>query len=242
MSDSPVTVETKSDESKTVVELKSDSESKSGSELKHPVIGLTLAYINAYENLMNTSKKEINGPMETLDMLSSLIGSIERFVLGIKHEDHKTAESKLFPNGYKHLSNELETFSQEQLMWLLNQMQMNGAEIDPELEEEEMKDESKIAEWFRGFLKNKMICRHCKDLGHQYTGCPLLNVMPCALCGNSDHYGTECNSSKAKLMKNKGRPLNVRGRGGRGRGVVRGRGGKYRSPHRDNSDDNESEE
>jgi hypothetical protein len=101
MSDSPVNdVETKSDESKTVVES------------KHPVVGLTLAYINAYENLMNTSKKEINGPMETLDMLSSLIGSIERFVLGIKHEDHKTAESKLFPNGYKHLSNELETFSQ----------------------------------------------------------------------------------------------------------------------------------
>ena len=215
----------------TEVEIKTETPSNETEE--HPILKLTREYIENYEKLMQiqtqteTSCKSelITVPMQSLDMLSALITTIEKFVVACKHEDHKVAQNTLFPEGYKKLAGSIDTFTKDQLVWLLNQCQMeSGMEIEPELKEDEMADEEKIAEWFRGFLKNKLICNYCDELGHQFSSCEKLFVMPCPLCGNEDHFGTECNSSKARLIKNKNRPLTVRGRGnGRPRrGVSRG--------------------
>jgi hypothetical protein len=191
-----------------------NTENKGVEQKEHPLLSLTRDYISNYEKLMQDNKDQIEAPMQSLDMISSLVSSIEKFVVSVKHQNHKRVEKDMFPEGYKHLSNSVDTFTKEQLLWILNECQMNGSDIEPEAD---MTDETKIAEWFKDFLKTKFICRYCKELGHQYGFCSKLNVLPCALCGNEDHFGSECNSSKAKLLKNNNRPLVVRGRGGRGR-------------------------
>jgi hypothetical protein len=204
-------------------------------EPEHPTIPLTRKYIDDYEKLMQENEnKTVHGPSETIEMLSQLISSIESFIVSYKQEEHKSAQKVLFPDGYKNKSSEIDKFTKEQLLWLMNQCEIDGTTIDPELEDADLLDEVKLSEWFRGHLKKNLICNYCEDLGHQFNSCEKLFLLPCPLCGNEDHFGTECNSVKAKMIRNKNRPpIEKSERGGRGkfnrfrRG--RGRGGRSHS-------------
>ena len=206
-------------------------------EPEHPTIPLTRKYIDDYEKLMQENEnKTIQGPSETIELLSQLISSIESFIVSYKQEEHKAAQKVLFPDGYKNQTDKIDSFTKAQLLWLMNQCEIDGTTIDPELQDADLVDEIKLSEWFRGHLKKNLICNYCNDLGHQFNSCEKLFLLPCPLCGNEDHFGTECNSVKAKMIRNKNRPpVEKSERGGRGkfnrfrRGRGRGNGQKSAS-------------
>ena len=172
----------------------------------HPLIKLTEKYINDYEKLTSTTTDpEI--PIFTLDMLSSLTSSIEKFVVDLKKQAHSKEEKEVFPEGYTHLTNSIHKFTNKQLLWLLNELKLKGYDMEPEIGDEFKSEEDKenaLCSWFRKTLVEHFVCRQCKEIGHQYGQCSKLTILPCIYCNNEDHTGLECNSSKAKLVRKGG--------------------------------------